>query len=84
MVTETPTPRKAKLPSIYVPPWAGGEPIWAAPPGVVGADHPPVGSATPTPHMPPTNATVVLAVCQGNRVRDGHLHQLFHHLRLRK
>ena len=84
MVTETSTPSKVKLHSICIPPWAGGEPDWAVPPGVVGADHPPVGTTTPTPHVPPTNATVVLAVCQSNRGQDGHLHQLFHHLRLTK
>ena len=77
-------PRKVKLPIICTPHWAGGEPNWAVSPGVVGADHPSVGTATPTPHVPPTNATVVLAVSQSDRERDGHLHQLFHHLRLGK
>ena len=77
-------PRKVKLPIICTPHWAGGEPNWAVSPGVVGADHPSVSTATPTPHVPPTNATVVLAVSQSDRERDGHLHQLFHHLRLGK
>ena len=31
MVTETSTLRKVKLPSICIPPWAGGEPIWGGP-----------------------------------------------------
>ena len=77
-------PRKVKSPSICTPPWTCGGPKWAVTPGVVGADHRPAVTATPTPHVPPPNATVVLAVSQSDRERDGHLHQLFHHRRLRK
>ena len=72
------------LPSIYVPPWAGGEPNRVSPLGVVRTRMPPMD----LPHralapysLAPRGASCITANCQDERLWYGHLHQLFRHLR---
>ena len=76
----TGTSTVAPLPSISLPPWAGVEPLPGAPRDVAGARHPPVNRPIAV-ESAPTNASVITAMCQKNRIRQRHFHQL---LRLRE
>ena len=73
------TSTRINLPSIDVPPWAGGEPLRGAPLDVTGARHPPVDRSVAV-KLAPTYASFIMAVCQKNHVRHRHFYQLFHQL----
>ena len=61
--------------------WAGGESLRAVPLGVVGAHHPPIGTAT-LRIVAPADATVVPDVRQDDRLRHCNIHELLRHTRL--
>ena len=80
MITETSTTASA-LPSICLPPWAGGEPLRRVTPDV---------ACLPTCHQKPSPRAATLhqsrtkcahAACQDDGLWHGHFHQLFHRQR---
>ena len=72
------------LPSIYFPPWAGGEPCQAGPLGVPGALQDPVDPRGRHPHAGPHPAKGIGAERKPHPLRQWHVHQLFRRLRHRK
>ena len=82
MVSRTSTDHTSALPSIYIPPWAGGVSLWRGPLGVRGANPPPVGPRRPHNLAPLVSMTIsrkrTTNVSHGSR----HFHQLFRQLRL--
>ena len=66
MITRTST--TSSLPSICIPPCAGGESLWAVPLGVVRAHHPPV-DPNPPGNLAPFGATCVPAARRDDQLR---------------
>ena len=73
--------KRPRLPSIGIPPWAGGESHQAVPPGVVGADHPAIGTAPPS-NVAPADATVIPSARKEDRLRHWNINELLRHTRL--
>ena len=82
MVSRTSTDHTSALPTIYIPPWAGGVSLWGGPLGVRGANPPPVGPRRP--HNPAPLVSMTISKKRTTNVSHGsrHFHQLFRQLRL--
>ena len=59
MVSRTSTDHTSALPSIYIPPWAGGVPIRGLPLGVIGRDVPEVHPSGPHDPDPLVSMTII-------------------------